>query len=772
MIDPIFSALVNAWWQGLVLTALVWLVLRDSPRLSASTRLAIWQVTLAVVLLLPMLQQLPVLEWFEAPAAPRPVATAPPVVTAPSLEVESAPAPVVELPSEGLVPGLASTIVLLAILQLLRLAVGYWMVRRLKRQSMASDLAVPMALSRQAAVRISTRAAMPMAVGFRRPMILLPQALVETLTAEELEYILLHEAAHLERRDDWVGLAERVVRAIFFFHPAVYWIGRQLDLEREMACDDWVVARAGALKPYAEALVRVAELGSAGRAPLLAAGAGSRFQIFRRLESLLDSTRNRMPSASSPLVLLAGLLLVVVVSQSKPFGFLFGFADYSHTSRMTSDVGSREFKTRGEIRYTPNEDDVESMEPGAKLVVSVGDRWTVRSVEVEPNAQGQLERRYFSSGVRQTYGLDAQRLLARELAAWRRDSETDLPERLARWIKDKGVEGTLREIRQVSAYAAKRRYLEGLVEQPGLSEEDARRAIRMAAEIDSDGEKQRFFEETHTRLLARGLDVPLLGLIDSIHSDGTRRAILIGAMDSFAPAAMPRVFRSVAEIQSDGDKSATLVEAVGRPGLSLSSEFYAAAGAIHSDGDRRRVIEMVLERLGEQPGVVAAALGVARTIQSDGDKAKLITTASTRSLDAAGFSAAVAVLRTIHSNGERAQGALALLPAASSLPGAMAELLATVGEIDSNGDRARVLSEAGKVFVEQEPIRRAYFAAVNGLTSSADHRRVLTELLQRPGLQPETLVEVGRSAARISSEGDAGAVLRELALLKSGTASR
>ena len=64
--NTFLEAAINGWWQGIVLTLMVWLVLRDLPRVSAATRVAIWQVTLGVVLLLPLLQRIPVPRWPES----------------------------------------------------------------------------------------------------------------------------------------------------------------------------------------------------------------------------------------------------------------------------------------------------------------------------------------------------------------------------------------------------------------------------------------------------------------------------------------------------------------------------------------------------------------------------------------------------------------------------------------------------------------------------------------------------------------------------------
>ena len=318
--DAFLGALLNAWWQGIVLTLLVWLVLRDLPRVSAATRVAIWHVTLLAVLLLPVLQRIPWPSWQvekqRGPAVMGPASTAAiePIAAAPP----PLRRPIVELSQDDGFEVLVAVSIALVFLQLLRLSFGYWAVRRLKRKARRAGIAMPVALARPVDVLVSERIGMPMAVGYRRPAILLPRAMAERLTPEQLRHVLLHESAHLRRHDDWLTLGERLLRAIFFFQPAVHAIGRQIDREREIACDDWVIAQqAGAVKPYAASLARVAELGSPGRrAPMLATGAGRPKEIFRRLDTLLDRTRNRMPGVSEPVLMMAGLALLLAVWQA------------------------------------------------------------------------------------------------------------------------------------------------------------------------------------------------------------------------------------------------------------------------------------------------------------------------------------------------------------------------------------------------------------------------------------------------------------------------
>jgi beta-lactamase regulating signal transducer with metallopeptidase domain len=99
----------------------------------------------------------------------------------------------------------------------------------------------------------------PTAIGLVKPTIILPSWILQELTPQELNQILLHELAHLRRWDDWTNLAQKLVKALFFFHPAVWWIERQVSLEREMACDDAVVAETASPRAYAECLAHLAE---------------------------------------------------------------------------------------------------------------------------------------------------------------------------------------------------------------------------------------------------------------------------------------------------------------------------------------------------------------------------------------------------------------------------------------------------------------------------------------------------------------------------------
>ena len=83
------------------------------------------------------------------------------------------------------------------------------------------------------------------AAGLRHPAILIPAALLAELHDDELDQIGLHETAHLARHDDFALIAQRAIEAMFAVHPVVRWIARRIDLEREIACDDFVLNATG-----------------------------------------------------------------------------------------------------------------------------------------------------------------------------------------------------------------------------------------------------------------------------------------------------------------------------------------------------------------------------------------------------------------------------------------------------------------------------------------------------------------------------------------------
>jgi beta-lactamase regulating signal transducer with metallopeptidase domain len=113
-------------------------------------------------------------------------------------------------------------------------------------------------ISERVGVAVCRRACTPLVVGIVRPLILLPPALLADCSPEQIEMVILHELAHVGRCDNLVNLAQRMIEALLFFHPSVWWISSWVRLEREHCCDAIVLAHLGRPQSYAETLAGLA----------------------------------------------------------------------------------------------------------------------------------------------------------------------------------------------------------------------------------------------------------------------------------------------------------------------------------------------------------------------------------------------------------------------------------------------------------------------------------------------------------------------------------
>ena len=123
----------------------------------------------------------------------------------------------------------------------------------------AGTLEEKLRLRRAVAYKTSLRATSPMVIGWLKPVVLLPQAMLTQLTATELYAVLAHELAHVRRDDFAVNLAQTLLTNVFFFHPGVWWMSGRIDDEREHCCDDLAVAATGGALPYARTLLNVSD---------------------------------------------------------------------------------------------------------------------------------------------------------------------------------------------------------------------------------------------------------------------------------------------------------------------------------------------------------------------------------------------------------------------------------------------------------------------------------------------------------------------------------
>ena len=155
----------------------------------------------------------------------------------------------------------------------------------------------------------------PSVVGWLRPVVLLPISSVTGLKTEQLEMVLAHELAHVRRHDYLVNALQSAAETLLFYHPAVWWISKQIRIERENCCDDLAVTTCGDALQYARALTQLEQL-RAMPAPALAATGGSLFDRVRRLVSRdgESAVSARWAGAIAAMLLVAGLTAIPVLA--------------------------------------------------------------------------------------------------------------------------------------------------------------------------------------------------------------------------------------------------------------------------------------------------------------------------------------------------------------------------------------------------------------------------------------------------------------------------
>jgi len=323
---PIAVIALNALWEGALLVVAVWAFVRLWPRLNASTRYAIWSATLAAIVIVPIATTLPFLT-FPAPASattsssPQTTAKAQRAVRAPRVthalttpvkaaaaRAQSAVQPAALPPRFRvtfplpLVLGVFGVWFVLGSIALIRLAIGLRRLEQLKRDALPLPVEYRESMerwmqankgSREVRLCVSDETDVPVAVGLFDAMILIPRSLLERLSAAEVDQISLHELAHLRRGDDWSNGFQRIALALLAWNPAALFVSQQLDLEREVACDDWVLSLTGTVRPYALCLTKMAETSTWPRQPMPAPGVfATRKHISLRIERLLGAGRN------------------------------------------------------------------------------------------------------------------------------------------------------------------------------------------------------------------------------------------------------------------------------------------------------------------------------------------------------------------------------------------------------------------------------------------------------------------------------------------------
>jgi len=312
-------ALLHFLWQGAALAALAYALMALCR--SAATRYAIAVAMLILMVSAPATTFLVLhaLEKAEAPAS-----TAEGVVISPGPTVSFAPGADIprSIPREAppdyflwLVEAWFAGVMLLS----LRSAGGFLVVARLRRREstplneelleLCLSLERRMGLTRVVRYCQCMHLDAPAVAGWVRPLVFLPMTALTGLSAAQLEAVIAHELAHIRRFDAFVNLFQIAVETLLFYHPAVWWLGKEIRVERENCCDDEAVALCGSPVNYAKALAHMAEWQAAPRLVM----AANRGLLSARVARLLGANESagtfRRASLSAGVLCLSAALL-------------------------------------------------------------------------------------------------------------------------------------------------------------------------------------------------------------------------------------------------------------------------------------------------------------------------------------------------------------------------------------------------------------------------------------------------------------------------------
>jgi beta-lactamase regulating signal transducer with metallopeptidase domain len=639
--------------------------------------------------------------------------------------------------------------------------------------SLADELAAARALlgiRRPIGLFLGRREAMPMTWGARHPVVLLPAAAV-AWTPERRRDVLLHELAHV-RRLDWLSqLGARIACAAYWWHPLAWYAARRLREERELACDDLVLAHGASAEDYALHLLTIARGTRVAPRTALAGVAMARpSQLAGRLLAVLDGSRPRAgltrrlagTAAGGALALLlpvatftavaasperepegpSGAVASAVIdgaepalaaspAQTTPAGLVglaaaglptlctwdnLGEANASHsnidddrvTITIVVDRCELSVRSRGLVRFSDDERDVSDLGMDSWFEIEERARDGGRRRAEFERRNGAVERRWYVDGREQPWDAAAAEWFQGALQVAFRRTSFQARERAARIYQRGGGSALLAEIERLYSSGAIMAYLELYAGQETLTSDEARRIARLAG----------------------------------------------------------------ARVTSSSNLSRVLTTLVRKPGIDdvARADIIEASRRISSSSARAEVLVSASEYAPLTPVLADAVLTSAADISSSSERGRVLTYVGTRlPADQSLPGSYVAAARGISSSSVLGEVLVSLLERDRLSSSQVVGVLDLATGINSSSVRSRVLQAILGRHRLDDPTRGPFFEALRGISSSSEQAATLRAVLSA---QPdEATVRLALDAVEgVSSSSEKSSVLAIVVATNPGAA--
>jgi len=198
-----------------------------------------------------------------------------------------------------------------------RYATAYFATQKLRHTALTSvpifwqnrfrTLVLNTGVSEKVRLFVSDNISGPLTIGFLKPVVLVPAGFLMGLPRDQVEAILLHELAHIRRYDYLVNLFQTAIKTVFFFHPAIHYISKKIDIDREQACDDLAVSQSRDPQALARGLAALRLHVSSGGFAMAADGGDT--PLMDRLKRLVGATEHKSRPEQLLMPLIATLLI-------------------------------------------------------------------------------------------------------------------------------------------------------------------------------------------------------------------------------------------------------------------------------------------------------------------------------------------------------------------------------------------------------------------------------------------------------------------------------